>query len=269
MGCCVSTRRSPAGPSSPDPVKIDRSAPPVEEETVKEVVLSETHISKPISLPDEEKQEKIGNGELKDVDFEKGKVEVPGGRRRGGVVKEEEEEVAVSEPSEMCSFTESISTTATEWRDDDGEVNQRSPAPPRKRRGTGDLAGRIDRSFRSPAGRSTPSPEKRNALASSRGGQSRSRVTSQRRNAGPQKDVPRDSATTRRSRSPATRREVDSRRNVSNKSPAVGEGGRSPARSAERHTGDDKSETRNAGAAEETGESLENPLVSLECFIFL
>lgn len=283
MGCCLSTTKASAIDQQqrhrcplPDPAKNDRAPPPVDEETVKEVVLSETPVSKPLTLQvlaDDEK--KSNGGQQKEVEFQQVKVEVPpaeaelDGDRRAvptGVVKVAEE--IVSEPSEMCSFTESISTTATERRDDDGEVNQRSPArgPPRKRRSPGDLGGGRDRTFRSPARRSAPSPEKRKPLTSSRAGQNRPMV-SQRRNVGPQNGAQRDPGPTRRSRSPVTHREVDTRRNARNKSPAVSESTRSPARSTENRG--DKVEKPNDGVSEETGESLENPLVSLECFIFL
>ncbi|CAH9089216.1 unnamed protein product [Cuscuta europaea] len=265
MGCCLSTTRDPASAHTPppDPTKIDRSPPPVDEETVKEVVLSETHISKPLPLQDEKKN--IIGG-LKQVDdFHQVKVEVD---RRGPL--KADEEIAASEPSEMCSLTESISTTATEKRDDDGEVNQRSPVPRRKRRTPGDLPGGRQRgSFKSPSKRSAPSPEKRNALAPSKSGQGRTSTPSRKRNAGPEKAAQRDSGNVRRSRSPAARREADPRRNVSIKSPTVSEGGQSPAKSAENHREDKKLQKPNDGVSGETGESLENPLVSMECFIFL
>nr|GMC47729.1 serine/arginine repetitive matrix protein 1-like [Ipomoea batatas]GME02622.1 serine/arginine repetitive matrix protein 1-like [Ipomoea batatas] len=264
MGCCVSTAKGSTADQQqqrhryplPDPAKNDRAPPPVDEETVKEVVLSETPVSKPLALQ---------------VPLPAAEIELDGGDRRVVPPTAVVEEI-VSEPSELCSFTESISTTATERRDDDGEVNQRSPArgPPRKRRSAGDLAGGRDRSFRSPARRSAPSPEKRKPLTSSRAGQNRP-MASQRRNVGPQNGAQRHSVPARRSRSPVTHREaVDTRPNVRNKSPAVAvsESARSPAESAE-NRGDNKVEKPNDGASEETGESLENPLVSLECFIFL
>ncbi|CAH9071448.1 unnamed protein product [Cuscuta epithymum] len=266
MGCCLSTTRDPASAhTTPDLPKVDRSPPPVDEETVKEVVLSETHISKPLPLQDEKKSI---NGGLKRVDdFHQVKVEVDVDRR--GPLKADEE-IAASEPSEMCSLTESISTTATEKRDDDGEVNQRSPVPRRKRRTPGDLPGGRQRSsFKSPSKRSAPSPEKRNALASSKSGQSRTSTPSRKRNVGPEKAAQREAGNARRSRSPAARREADPRRNVSMKSPAVSEGGQSPAKSAENHREDKKLEKPNDGVSGEAGESLENPLVSMECFIFL
>lgn len=292
MGCCVSTAKGSTADQQqqrhryplPDPAKNDRAPPPVDEETVKEVVLSETPVSKPLALQvladENKKSNAVTAGQQKEVEFQHLKIQVPlpaaeieldGGDRRVVPPTAVVEEI-VSEPSELCSFTESISTTATERRDDDGEVNQRSPArgPPRKRRSAGDLAGGRDRSFRSPARRSAPSPEKRKPLTSSRAGQNRP-MASQRRNVGPQNGAQRHSVPARRSRSPVTHREaVDTRPNVRNKSPAVAvsESARSPAESAE-NRGDNKVEKPNDGASEETGESLENPLVSLECFIFL
>ncbi|XP_019193136.1 PREDICTED: uncharacterized protein LOC109187406 [Ipomoea nil] len=281
MGCCLSTTKASTTdqqqqPPLPDPAKNDRAPPPVDEETVKEVVLSETPVSKPLALQ-VLADEKKSNAQQKVVEFQQRKIEVPaaeieldldGGDRRVVPPTAVAEEI-VSEPSELCSFTESISTTATERRDDDGEVNQRSPArgPPRKRRSPGDLAGGRDRSFRSPARRSAPSPEKRKPLTSSRAGQTRPMASQRRSNVGPQNGAQRQSVPTRRSSSPVTHREVDTRRNVRNKSPAVSESALSAAESAENRG--DKVEKPNDGVSEETGESLENPLVSLECFIFL
>ena len=78
--------------------------------------------------------------------------------------------------------------TATEKREEDGEVTQRSPIRVhRKRQNSGDLNGVRERSFWSQTGRSAPSPEKRRSPASSKGVQGRG-MPQQRRNVGPQMD---------------------------------------------------------------------------------
>ncbi|PHT76583.1 hypothetical protein T459_20105 [Capsicum annuum] len=189
------------------------------------------------------------------------------------------------ETSEMCSFTESYSTTATatEKREEDGEVTQRSPVRAyRKRQHTGDIAGVRER--RRPA----TSPDKRRLPVTSRGGVQGRGMPQQRRNVGPTNGTRRGQGDNgvRRSNSPATRSTVDVRRNVRNRSPAPAareedkHGNRNPTAARE---GDKIGITSSAAAHEgvklggqsparstpETGESIENPVVSMECFIFL
>ncbi|XP_069145063.1 pre-mRNA-splicing factor CWC22-like [Solanum lycopersicum] len=164
--------------------------------------------------------------------------------------------------------------TATEKREEDGEVTQRSPIRVhRKRQNTGDLNGVRERSFRSQTGRSAPSPEKRRSPASSRGVQGRG-MPQQRRNVGPPNGPRRGPSENgvRRSNSPAKRGPVDARRNVRNRSPAAREvekpGNQSPARNAENEGSSSKTEKPKEEVSPVTGESLENPLVLMECFIF-
>ncbi|MCD7452600.1 hypothetical protein HAX54_017578 [Datura stramonium] len=289
--------------------------PPLEEETVKEV-LSETPIPKPHHPPkvlvddkeddfpqvniestavvkprDEMKFEPTAVVKPRDeMKFESTAVDKPRDEMKFEstlVVKRRDEmkfeSTAVIKPevseetSEMCSFTESYSTTATatERREEDGEVTQRSPIRVhRKRQNSGDLTGVKERSFRSQVGRSAPSPEKRRSPASSRGVQGRG-MPQQRRNVGSSNGTRRGPADNgvRRSNSPATRGTVDARRNVRNRSPAAREadklGGQSPARNIENEGSSSKAEKPKEEVSAETGESLENPLVSMECFIFL
>ncbi|KAA8524453.1 hypothetical protein F0562_010876 [Nyssa sinensis] len=234
--------------------------PPPEEETVKEV-LSETPISKPPT-------QTLTNHKRPEVP--EVKIEAAAG------IKPAEEIVSeASEVSEMCSFSEGLSTTTlTEMRDDDGEVNQRIPKSPakipRQRPYHGEFAGRKERGPRSPA-RSEPSPEKRSYITS-RSAQGQT-TTTKRLNVGPPNGIRRDpgEGSSWRSRSPLTRGDAAGPRPVRQKSPSSTTTGRtgdgSPGVNAENGG---KLEKRDDDLSPETGgESLENPLVSLECFIFL
>ena len=160
---------------------------------------------------------------------------------------------------------------------------QRSPVKiPKNRPYTGEHAGVRERGVRSPARRSAPSPEKRSRLTS-RSGPGRPR-TNQRRVIGSPNGVRRDpgEGSDRRSRSPATRVDGGPRENVRYRSPTASTlsrpGNRSPARTVEKDGGASPVKTveysgslekGNDGVSQQTSESLENPLVSLECFIFL
>ncbi|XP_009771703.1 uncharacterized protein [Nicotiana sylvestris] len=291
MGCCFSSSKKHHRNPPPCSASDDRAPPqppPLEEETVKEV-LSETPIPKSHHLP------KVPLVNDKEADFPQVKIEST------AVVKPTSDETKFDstvvvkpcddmkfestavikpevseEPSEMCSFTESYSTTtATEKRDEDGEVTQRSPIRVyRKRQNSGEITGIRERSFRSQPGRSAPSPEKRRSPASSRGVQGRG-MTAQRRNVGPPNGTrkgPIDNGV-RRSKSPATRGPVKQRRNVRYRSPAAREeeklGGQSLARNVENEESNSRAEKPKEEVSPESGESLENPLVSMECFIFL
>ncbi|XP_060190004.1 uncharacterized protein LOC132619038 [Lycium barbarum] len=328
MGCCLSSSKKRRRTSQPCSAINGRDPPPLEEETVKEVlsetpIIPKTHHHPPkvlvnhkeadfpqqvkinestavaepsietttvvhnnggsIKLMDQTKFEstmanKSGSiksvdevkfesaaavitkgGSIKLVDEESAAVDNKGGSIK--LVNEIRPEVSEEQTSEMCSFTESYSTTATatEKREEDGEVTQRSPIRVhRKRQNSGDLTGVRERNFRS--GRSAPSPEKRRspAPATSRGVQGRG-MPQQRRNVGPTNGPRRGPGdnVVRRSNSPAARGPVDGRRNVRNRSPAAAREVQSPA------------EKPKEEASPETGESLENPHVSMECFIFL
>lgn len=327
MGCCISKSSLPKSvaarrdndspkknsrgfaPPPPPPPPPPVAPVPVEEETVKEVVLSETTtvVAKPPPSPPSVEKVNAGvvkwppenNHEFKVVvDVHTSPDEVKPREAPVVLVKPAEDIVSeISEQSELCSFTESFSTTTTtatafEKRDDGEEVTQRSPVKYRRKRpNTGDTVGFRERNVRSPARRAVPSsPEKRRPVMSSRPVQGRTMTGGQRRNIGPPNGLRRDSGegSARRSRSPVTRGEVGSRRNIKYKSPSLGEngkpGGRSPARAVvENQNGGGKverqndtvvrenreTEKQNDDASKGNGESLENPLVSLECFIFL
>lgn len=197
--------------------------------------------------------------------------------------------------SEVCSlsYSESISTTTTnnndrrDYYDDDNEVKQRvsrSPLPPRNRV-SGELGPRKDRVVgRSPTRRTTEqSPSKRNGAMKGgpvrlvQGRETGSGQVGIRRGLRPdpnRRDPGEGSA--RRSRSPATNRSLMGR------SPSTRRTNRSPCRvRKDPNEGGGGSghkdnvmeakwpSTNNSDDNGTQNESLENPLVSLECFIFL
>ncbi|GFS41093.1 hypothetical protein Acr_00g0072240 [Actinidia rufa] len=291
MGCCLSSTTTT---TKSDPNVFHGGAPlpspPLVEETVKEV-LSETPIPKTLARIADDNDEKIN---LRDRVVEEAKVEPTAEIKQSEEIVSEVSEViselcsfsetylrdrvveeAKVEPtaeikqseeivsevseviSELCSFSETLSA-ATEKRDDDGEVTQRVRKSPAK-------ATRKP-PVKSPARRSEPSPVKRTY------GQGRTMTTAEaaRRNVGPSSA---GSGSARRSRSPATRGEAVPRRPVRYSSPSMVPAGnpvpQQPAKTAERAENSSKGEGMNGGVLAETTESLENPLVSLECFIFL
>ena len=192
----------------------------------------------------------------------------------------------VSEASQISeSFTLSTTTTATtitvtEKKEEDEATSKcsREARVPRKHLYTGELAGRRERAAKSPARRAEPSPEKRRSQGRGMGD-----VRSRRLNMGTPAGVRRDSGegSGRRSRSPATRTAGGVGR-----SPGKGTG-RAGSRSLESGLQqqsqkqsssssttaptptDQGKEELNEGVSKEGNESLDNPLVSLECFIFL
>ncbi|KAI3774195.1 hypothetical protein L1987_48740 [Smallanthus sonchifolius] len=266
MGCCLGTNAvnlhrpsKPAASQSPPP--------PFEEETVKEV-LSETPIA-PKPHPPEQHREILQPEE------------------RGGVESREN----VSEISEMCSYSESFSaaTTATTMttaadakkdgiNEDDGEVTQKvkTKSPPAKKVArkrpvvsSGEFPVRKERGARPLARRQmAPSPERKR--------QSPARTTTNTpryRNVGPANEGRRE-VMARRSRSPAVRGEARQRRKVE-ESPAGKSGELLPVKAVESEgkstveKADDGGVSPLPEADVQASESLENPLVSLECFIFL
>lgn len=289
MGCCISTQRDPSlsDPQHPTlspskPAAINRGPPPsFEEETVKEVlVLSETPIQKP--LPKATSIPAITNQECKSLKKNEDEDKTP----------------ELSQVSEICSVTESYSTatttttatTVTEKREDEAmskmkRHNNRSPAKvPRKRPYTGgELHGRVrgNTAPKSPARRAGKAPEKRvGGPRPVRGRDLPSKVGNRNQNVGSPLARPDSGETTvRRSRSPATRTGggVGSGRITRSPSKGVGKVER-VAEGVEKEKDDGvgsgsrlrKEETKeNDGVLEHPTESLENPLVSLECFIFL
>ncbi|KAL5976203.1 hypothetical protein ACLOJK_020533 [Asimina triloba] len=266
MGCCFGKQQqqapnAPPPPSPHPPEKLpvpasdpcpadDRSCVPasaVEEETVKEV-LSET--SKPSFLKPEEEEEKL---EKKDAVLINGCDEI-------------------SEISDLCSLSESVSTTTmTEKRceeGDDGEVEMRarenrSPAKfRRKRSAPGEFSGRRERGGKSPARRSEPSPGRRTP------GREVGQTNRGRSSAGSngfRRDVGENSG--RRSRSPATRAERNAApRNDLGRSPSARKTGWSPGKMPAGLQDDGRRKAAAAAAEKDdfnvppANESLENPL---------
>ncbi|XAR55472.1 hypothetical protein NMG60_11035546 [Bertholletia excelsa] len=290
MGCCLSTAATSSSktpkskPNANFPPDIRRHLPgsdpnpPLEEESVKEV-LSETPIPKP-QVPILDSSDKVRSQSqplVEEVKIEQASVILP----------TEEIVSEVSEASELCSFSESLSTV-TEKRDGDGEVTQRvqrSPARvPRKRPSSGDVAGRRERGVRSPARGLESSPAKRTHISSRTvQGRKMTATATARRNAGQPNALRRDAGegSGRRSRSPVTRGELGPRMPSRHRSPsttstsaatqtpatATGRSGEQTPSVASENGGEQ--EKRKDDVFPETAESLENPLVSLECFIFL
>ncbi|KAL2252170.1 uncharacterized protein LOC105167352 [Sesamum indicum] len=246
MGCCLSTgdrhpeaenRRSCGGarPRSPP------AAP--EEEAVKEVLLETTVAPK---VDERIKGTPLGDRGLK---VEAGPKAVIHGNPDPPGKADVEIVCEVSEVSEMGSYSESFSNaTAQEKRDDDedGVVNQRPP--PRKRRVPAGGRGRAERVVARRA--AAPSPEKRGQVTPLRPARGRA-MAGQPRNVAEENGRRRDPGEGSGRKSPVRRVEEGGRRNV----------------------GDEKSaatpEPPNDVVAAEEAESLENPVVSLECFIFL
>ncbi|KAA8526418.1 hypothetical protein F0562_008379 [Nyssa sinensis] len=235
MGCCLSTNKAPE--TNPDAVPANhhhhllesetkgrdlhslRAPPPQPEEEIVKEVLSETPIPKPPTPT-------LIKHDNKPPEVPEVKIEAT------TAIKPTEDIISqVSEVSEMCSFSESLSTTTlTEKREDDGEVTQRVQKSPSE--GPQKTAGR---------------------------------------NVRPPNRLRRDPGESfcRRSRSPVTRGEPGPPRTVNHKNPNSSTTNRSPAGTAENGGKLENLEKPNDDVSPETGESLENPLVSMECFIFL
>lgn len=204
----------------------------------------------------------------------------------------EETSEVISHLSETCSMTESFSaattattataTTTTITREEEEATSKhninhkwdRSPSRKRPHVADGNLAGVRERRLKSPARRPEPSPEKKvkNGPRPLRGRES-GPAANRRRNAGPA-TLRRDSGESsgRRSRSPACAR--------TGKVAAGAVGGRkevvAPANGVEKEKlkeKEKKSESEEVVGDQNDDvspeECLENPHVSMECFIFL
>lgn len=271
MGCCMSTSNSKGSSSPKDSaprssisrVKATENRappPPLEEETVKEV-LSETPKWKPKFEAEKPPQKPSFDKKLE------GESKVEKNAMALGINK------GTEEISEICSLSESVSTTTvTDMRDEEEETRQRvhrSPAKMHKNRSfSGDFGG--GRRGKSPARRSEQSPSRRNvgSVRVVRGiDQMGNGVTRNQTRGGVDNSG-------RRSRSPATRVDNEATRSVVGRSPSARRTNQSPARvrTAAPKNGDRKKESPTVEGnwqSESANESLENPLVSLECFIFL
>ncbi|KAJ4729867.1 serine/arginine repetitive matrix protein 1-like [Melia azedarach] len=275
MGCCISSddkknpqlpnaaSKPPLGPE-PDKTHVSNRAPPpsLEEETVKEVVLSETRLIRP-QTPKENTTTHTSINEEYSVEA------------KDLINKHEEETSQVSQVSEIYSISESFSTTTTattttaatialaERKEDEAtsklttrEVNHRSPATkvPRKRPN----ATEISRGTKSPARRAETSRVMTRSVTGRTMHRSLGSTTGVRRDNG-------EGSSVRRLRSTAGR------------TTSTGDVARSPGKVTEAPGG--RLRVENAGTEQvndgvlkeksELNESLDNPHVSLECFIFL
>ncbi|KAK4577488.1 hypothetical protein RGQ29_027841 [Quercus rubra] len=299
MGCCLSTnkthrdhhykpgstthQRLPVKSPLPEPdlthVRDNRDPPPPVEdefESVKEVLSETPFVPKPQNPVPVEDEAEIEEEKKTQVAVE----------TNGLINLLHKAQNEVSEASQISeSFTLSTTTTATtitvtEKKEEDEATSKcsREARVPRKRPYTGELAGRRERAAKSPARRAEPSPEKRRSQGRGMGD-----VRSRRLNMGTPAGVRRDSGegSGRRSRSPATRTAGGVGRGGVGRSPGKGTG-RAGSRSLEsglqqqsqKQTTtptptDQGKEELNEGVSKEGNESLDNPLVSLECFIFL
>ncbi|XP_062093954.1 uncharacterized protein LOC133799987 [Humulus lupulus] len=301
MGCCASTGNGKFSPQSHKlqaPRSDSRADPPpsAEEETVKEV-LSETPRPRPKledELEDEEQVKKnIPNPKPLPVLYpiiklskeEKTKIQ-----KTAPFYHHTAEEEISEEVSEICSLrSESVSATTTLTRDDNdddevignGAANRvyRSPLklPNKNRSFSGDL-GRVGKS---PTRRSNQSPGRRNGSGRMVQGRDHPAQNMNRRGLRTanttehpppphyqRRDYSGEGSAPRRSRSPATRSNMG-------RSPSAGRAGRSPGRGGAGHIDPRMEEGKwppartTTNNSTTTDESLDNPLVSLECFIFL
>ncbi|MCD7447377.1 hypothetical protein HAX54_028449 [Datura stramonium] len=251
MGCCVSSNNSKLPPT------VSNSSQQSEEETVKEV-LSETPTipkSKLYTTTAEDSPKKSSPiSKFSNTMEEK--------HHKNHIMKKpitanfNHPDDLSEEVSEICSSTLS-EATVTDKRyaaeDDATEVRQRSPAKYRN--------GSFQRSVgNSPVRRSDPSP-------------GRVRSGSARDSRGPRKENGECSG--RRSRSPAMRTENGGYGSGLGRSPSVRRTGKSPGRVRSelgdriRRMDERDGDGENKWPPTNGNESLENPLVSLECFIFL
>ncbi|KAG6385121.1 hypothetical protein SASPL_153949 [Salvia splendens] len=242
MGCCLSAgsrnreaenRRSMDGEPPMTPRAI------LEVETVKEVLL-ET----PVALKSDGEKLKPRSPENQESPAEFRQAAATAGSRDAPGNDAGDTASEITELSEIGNYSESLSAAAA--GDEDGVVDQRPP--PRKRRATGGGRGRRERVV----GRrvaAPPPPEKRGPVAPVRAVRGRTVAAPPRKVA-----------------------EGNGNGNENLNGKNVEEGyGRSPVR--EKEVGPPppprKESEEKTLAAEGEAETLENPVVSLECFIFL
>ncbi|KAM1033293.1 hypothetical protein TB2_036295 [Malus domestica] len=318
MGCCLSTtdagkssafgppkhRHSLAGTaeSRSDAARESRAPPPIDEETVKEV-LSETPKPKhpqqssppplfkhePVQDRDQGKKAASEEEELPVFVSLKTKIDPEKIEQKVPICNNNDGGGEASELSEICSLSESMSGT-TVTRDDDEEVHQRfvnrSPVKFGQNRDSSMGQRRDQVVGKSPSRITASSPGRRygpNGAGSVRLVQSRepspSKQPMSRRGSRPESNrrEPGESSG-RRSRSPATRITDGGGVNRANvgRSPSARKSGKYPGRTTIGPI-ESSSSCPIRRVAEEpinegnwpANESLDNPHVSLECFIFL
>lgn len=238
MGCCVSSNNSKLLP----PTLSNSSS---EEETVKEVLSETPTIPKPKLYVTEASPKKSSP-----ISKFPNPMEEEQKHYKNHIMKKPITDDFSEEVSEICSSTLSEATLTTEKQyapeDDVTEVRQRTPS--KYRNGSFRSVGN------SPVRRSDPSPGR---VRSGSGRESRYN----------------GECSGRRSRSPAMRAENGGYGSGLGRSPSVRKTGKSPGRVrselGERVRKMEESEGENKWPPTNGNESLENPLVSLECFIFL
>ncbi|CAL0309388.1 unnamed protein product [Lupinus luteus] len=260
MGCCVSTSDNNSIRSSPPRVSAESRAPPsVEEETVKEV-LSETSKWKPTVAKFEAEKLTVANFEAEKKTVAKFEAEKPcqkptvakfeGDSKVETIINKVEEEI-----SEVCSLSESVSTTTLT----EEELHQRVHRSPTKIDKNLYFSGKFDGGSggrgKSPKRRTDQSPGRRNVKVV----QSRDQMRNQ----------PRRDNSGRRSMSPATRADNVAARSVVGGSQSARRTNQSPVRVGTIAPGNGGRKRQSPAVKQSANESLENPLVSLECFIFL
>ncbi|KAI3409273.1 uncharacterized protein J3R85_019510 [Psidium guajava] len=270
MGCCVSTHdRRPSASSSSDRRRAksaeSRAPPPsTDEETVKEVLSETPTCPKP----------KPGAGEAG--------YPLLARREKSPPVFAADE--VSEEVSEICSLSESLSTATNITDDAKPRAGNRSPAQLRgqaakSRPLPGDFGGRNDPGNRSrasgnsPARRSDRSPARLNAGGSLRMVQSREPGSFRAVSAPGGRPDPGERSG-RRSGSPVTSQGVGSTGSAVGRTQSARRTNPSPGRARPGPTEGRNHEARGGGGGggkkmSRAKESLENPLVSLECFIFL
>ncbi|KAL6567421.1 hypothetical protein OROGR_001089 [Orobanche gracilis] len=291
MGCCLSTN-PPSKPSqtfkisetTPTISNISKSPPPThpnpEEETVKEVLSEIRTIPKsPSASPRAQGIRQNESPLIKNAplppDFSK--VHQNGAVCKTPFTALNSDDVSEDVVSEICStlgesesasasasVSVSVSTTVTEQREEknDGEsLEQFRQMSPAKRKNS-PFSGEVKRDRTvgsSPVRRSEPSPSRPRPRPVSGSGYGRKRDSGE--------------ISGRRSRSPVTRTGPGPSKMGPGWSPTTRKSGRSPSRagSGERIRKVDGARKDGGGNKEPptSDESLENPLVSLECFIFL
>ncbi|GFP98268.1 hypothetical protein PHJA_001970700 [Phtheirospermum japonicum] len=277
MGCCLSTNASSKHPktsriSNPTPKNsnISKSPPPtnplLEVETVKEV-LSETRTIPKSPSPRAQSNRPIESPFIKNAPLLLPDFARNANVHRNGVVYKKPyaafggDDVFEDVVSEICSTlgeseSVSVSTNVTEKREERNDEQLRRSSP--VKRNNAAYSGEVKRDKavgRSPGRRPEPSPGRARPGPVSGSGNVRRRDSGE--------------SSGRRSRSPVARTDSGPSKMGSGRSPSTRKTGKSPGR-----VGSGLGErTRRVDEERKwppTGdESLENPLVSLECFIFL
>lgn len=251
MGCCVSSNKTSNSSLGKfhDPPKLSQSINSVEE-AVKEV-LSETPKLKPTTFAKSKPQKPHQNTNFKKFKEEECKAE-----------KKALSIYIAEDTSEVSSFSEtvSIATSITDQREETRKRVDRSHAKLQK-----------NRSFPSERRERTVHGARNNA-GSVKLVQCREQTGQKMGNGGKRRRRDPADNTSRRARSPATGAVAGEVRPVMGRIPSVRKTNRSTARV---RTGTAENDCRKMkipateSKRNSSGESLENPLVSLECFIFI